>query len=302
MALEPATRLTSRDILSKTFSAKTRRGYSPIEVDRFLRRVADGVDELNRELDRLMFGGPGPSLAAPETPSAQQAPLSQLPPPPSPEMLAAYQSGQDLRLPEPATPDGAAPSPIPEVVPEPDHLTEAGAAFVQEAAPTEASVAARAAAVTEQLSVAEEAVELLRMAKDTADRTMAEARLRGEGLVVQARHDAETIMGAAQVRADEIVADATLRASEITREADRKAFEAASRRRAEVAEIERQIEAKRIELDELHRATSVTRDQLRGLGRQALDIAGEELPDVVVDLTERRPESMRSQHPAFDTD
>jgi DivIVA domain-containing protein len=299
MALEPATRLTSRDILSKTFSAKTRRGYSPIEVDRFLRRVADGVDELNRELDRLMFGGPGASLAAAE---AQQAPLSQLPPPPSPEMLAAYQSGQELRLPEPAVSEAPAPAPIPEAVAEPDHLTEAGAAFIEETGPTEAAVAAKAAAVAEQLSVAEEAVELLRMAKDTADRTMAEARLRGEGLVVQARHDAETITGAAQVRADEIVADATLRASEITREADRKAFEAASRRRAEVAEIERQIEAKRIELDELHRATTVTRDQLRGLGRQALDIAGEELPDVVVDLTERRPESMRSQHPAFDTD
>ena len=65
MALDPATRLTSQVILSKTFSAKTRRGYSPIEVDRFLRRVADGVEELNREIDRYAFGG-----ASPAAPSA----------------------------------------------------------------------------------------------------------------------------------------------------------------------------------------------------------------------------------------
>ena len=46
-------RLTARDLIAKSFSAKARRGYDPAEVDAYLMDVARQVDELNLEIDRL---------------------------------------------------------------------------------------------------------------------------------------------------------------------------------------------------------------------------------------------------------
>jgi DivIVA domain-containing protein len=53
MMNSPTARLTARDIIAKTFAAKSRRGYDPAEVDAYLMDVARQVDDLNLEIDRL---------------------------------------------------------------------------------------------------------------------------------------------------------------------------------------------------------------------------------------------------------
>ena len=45
-------RLTGRDVLAKTFHAKTKRGYDPVEVDAYLELVAAQIDVLHGDIGR----------------------------------------------------------------------------------------------------------------------------------------------------------------------------------------------------------------------------------------------------------
>lgn len=240
-------RLTGRDVLAKTFHAKTKRGYDPVEVDAYLELVAAQIDVLHGDIGR----------AAQEAASVVPAPAPVPTPAPaalSPELQAEL---EQLRM----------------------HNAELTSELTQEKsvseslraeneqlrvqltaiAPPPPAVEAQVEAVVEPVAAAapssaasEESYELvLRMAHRTAEETISQAHS----------------------RADEIVAEAEFNAAQISKESDRKAFEAANRVQAEIASLNTEIETQRGELSVLHGHTQAKRDELRGLAHAIINLA-----------------------------
>jgi DivIVA domain-containing protein len=239
MMNSPAGRLTAREIIAKTFSAKARRGYDPAEVDAYLMDIARQVDELNLEIDRLTnevvrlsFSQPATTSAAAPSPAPAPAPVAELPPPPPPAPIAPPEP--IAVVPAPVMAPVMAPAPVP-------------APLVRAAAPVASG----------DQSPEEESIKLiLKAAQKTAETTLTDAR----------------------ARAEEIIAEARYRASEITRESDRKAFEAASRIQTEIVNLEDQLTHRRGELESLHRSVESEKARVRGFAQDLLRSVGDEAP------------------------
>ena len=90
--------LTGRDVIAKTFSTRTRRGYDPIEVDAYLEQLATHIDSLLAEIERLELERvdfasapppPPPPGAADLAPADDMSELAEAPPPPVAPAVAA---------------------------------------------------------------------------------------------------------------------------------------------------------------------------------------------------------------------
>lgn len=255
-------RLTGRDVLAKTFQAKTKRGYDPIEVDAYLELVAAQIDVLHSDLTNSAHSTE--ALALPATAAIEQknqelmievaqlrterddyaAQITQF----SANEHALRAENEQLR------------SQVTSIAPPPP--VAAGApvdAPVQAMAPPDAAGDDRAS---------EESYELvLRMARRSAEETIAEAH----------------------GRADEIVAEANLTASQIAKESDRKAYEAANKVQAELASVTAEIETQQSTLRVLQGRTVEHRNEIRDIAQKLLAVADQDQRyegAAVVDLRE----------------
>ncbi len=232
-------RLTGRDVLAKTFHAKTKRGYDPVEVDAYLELVAAQIDVLHGDIGR----------AGQEAAAAVPAPV----PAPAPAALS------------------------PELQAELEQLRMQNAELTSELT-QEKSVSESLRAENEQLRIqltavappppaVEAPVEAVAAPSSAASEESYELVLR------MAHRTAEETISQAHSRADEIVAEAEFNAAQISKESDRKAFEAANRVQAEIASLNTEIETQRGELSVLHGHAQAKRDELRGLAHAIINLA-----------------------------
>ncbi len=264
-------RLTGRDVLAKTFVAKTKRGFDPIEVDAYLELVAAQIDVLHGDLQ-----------AATQNQTETMA---------LPATAAMEQQNQELLI-EVAT-----------LRAERDEY----AAQVTQFAANENALRAENEQLRSQLTsiappppvavqaeVAEPVVDLAA----TDDRASEESF---ELVLRMARRSAEETIAEAHSRADEIVAEANLTASQIAKESDRKAYEAANKVQAELASLNNEIETQQSTLQHLETRTADQRNELRGLAQRILNIADEEARRYegveVVDLRDSAPEAIAAPAP-----
>lgn len=246
-------RLSGRDVLAKTFQARTKRGYDPVEVDAYLELMAAQIDMLHSDIAnaRTTDAGVDPSINVDALVAERDAYLQERNQfaQDNGDLLAAYEAleAENDQLRGQLT--TIAPPPPP--------------GFDQIAA-TEAAVAEVAEPGKEDDRAAEESYELvMRMAHRSAEETISEA------------HN----------RADEIIADANFTAAQISRESDRKAFEAANAVQEELSALQTDLDSSKAKLAELDSAESEKRAALRGLADEILDLAAAEPAGAdVVDL------------------
>ena len=241
-------RLTGRDVLAKTFQAKTKRGYDPIEVDAYLELVAAQIDVLHGDIGRQDSAAPTQTMAIPATSSVNDEAERR-----NADLLVELQTLRNER-------DELA-----------VHVTQLNAntealrsendqlrnqlTSVAPPPPVAAPVAEAVPAVESDDRASEESLELvLRMARRSAEETIAEAH----------------------TRADEIVAEANLTASQIAKESDRKAYEAANKVQAELASITAEIETQQSTLGHLQARTADQRSELRDMAQRILHLADDE--------------------------
>lgn len=234
-------RLTGRDVLAKTFQQKTKRGYDPIEVDAYLELVAAQIDVLHGDL----------SQAASATTEAV-APVAD---------PAMEQQNQEL---------------LAEVAALRAERDEYAQQVTQYTANEQAlrsennQLRTQLTSIAPPPPIAAEPVAAATPADVADDRATDESY---ELVLRMARRSAEETIAEAHGRADEIVAEANLTASQITKESDRKAYEAANKVQADLASVNAEIETQQTALRNLQNHTANQRVELRELAQKILNIA-----------------------------
>lgn len=253
-------RLTGRDVLAKTFPAKTKKGYDPVDVDSYLELVAAQVDLLHADVEAS--AGSGDEAEADTTKldeviaerDALEARLTE-------ELQAGdalRAENEQLRIQLTAV---APPPPVSGAETTTDLVAEGPediSASVVPVQSTDLVVDDRAAQESYEL--------VLRAAQRTAEEAISQAHL----------------------RADEIVEDANLNAARIAQESDRKAYEAANRAHKELTEIKGEIDTQHALLESVTETTDARRAELRAFGASILQWAEE---DAVLDLRESDAET-----------
>ena len=247
-------RLTGRDVLAKTFQAKTKRGYDPIEVDAYLELVAAQIDVLHGDIGRLDSAPPTQTMAL-----SQPAPLDGEAERRNADLLVELQTLRDERD-ELAVHVTQLNANTEALRSENDQLRNQLTSIAPP--PPVATPPVDAAPVAEVLPVA-----------DSDDRASEESL---ELVLRMARRSAEETIAEAHTRADEIVAEANLTASQIAKESDRKAYEAANKVQAELASITAEIETQQSTLGHLQARTADQRSELRDMAQRILHLADDE--------------------------
>ena len=237
-------RLTGRDVLAKTFQAKTKKGYDPIEVDAYLELVAAQIDVLHSDLSNA---------------SASHAHAL-------PQDAATEQQNQELML------------QVAQLRTERDEYAAQIAQFsaneqALRAENEQLRVQLTATAPPPPVAAAAVPAEVVVDDVDGDDRATEESY---ELVLRMARRSAEETISEAHSRADEIVAEANLTASQIEKESDRKAYEAANKVQAELASVSAAIETQQSTLRTLQARTVDQRNEVRTLAQQLLMLADDD--------------------------
>jgi len=255
-------RLTGRDVLAKTFQAKTKRGYDPVEVDAYLELVAAQIDVLHGDIGQ---GGPSVALPAPRATRQTETFMPQ-------NVSGSEESGQpDAEL-------QALMAEREELTATVSDLQNANGALRAENEQLRTQLTSIAppppiAAATGAAAAAPAVDEPTEIEVDTDNRAAEESY---ELVLRMAHRSAEEAITEAHARADEIVADANLTAAQIARESDRKAYEAANKVQAELASLSAEVETQQGELAHLRARTGDQRTAMRELAQRILQLADDE--------------------------
>ncbi len=258
-------RLTGRDVLAKTFQAKTKRGYDPVEVDAYLELVAAQIDVLHGDLNRR------PGDAPTETTTLDNPSVSE-----ERDRLAAELNALRIERDELVASREDLHTVVGQLQNNQSSL-QAENAQLRTQLTSIAPPPPIAAEATPAAAPAPETVEIVDAAAVESDAHTRGSEESYELVLRMAHRSAEETISEAHARADEIVADANLTAAQIARESDRKAYEAANKVQAELASLAAEVETKQGELAHLRSRTDGQRNELREMAQRILRIAdGEE--------------------------